>query len=553
VHMALKDSMQSLQPENLMNLAEVEETPLVAVPSRRNISCQGDPDPRRTYATIASASFGATLLVIFALGYWNQKSPSFDDSDVETFYKTKFGEVQDMMNWKSGVMHLCKFSQEMDAEEVVKLPAAKTARKEDICQSKALWCEKSSCSSSKDGEEPEDDGSAQFHCCCRHNQRRLVVDALSRRLTPGKFVRIKVVSYNLEWWKIFGQMKGNGGSEGHVLAATDVAEPIDFIAFQECGDKDRVLQDAGLLERFATFGAPYQKCTAIRKDAWRWLAKGHQDIAADVYWNNFGVRGVMWQRLWHVATGMRVFFANFHGPLAINSGGCCGGKRTARNLLRVIKMHSEPGDIIILLGDFNANSASQMVKELRKSLVHVQSGHILGGIDHCFVNLPGSSVVAVADLGNGGSDHHAVSTVFQINTAEQNDWTELEQNQQLSDAIVGELYKDFPKDDWEGFWCGLEEIDASYNPTSHDGWVVDWVKVPTTDWCCRHCQREQSCKAFRFEGISGSNNTRCTLMHSYVKGPKNSTYLAVASGLPATVAIKELQASFDKTKVFLDK
>jgi len=129
----------------------------------------------------------------------------------------------------------------------------------------------------------------------------------------------------------------------------------------------------------------------------------------------------------------------------------------------------------------------------------------------------------------------------------------LEQNQQLSDAIVGELYKDFPKDDWEGFWCGLEEIDASYNPTSHDGWVVDWVKVPTTDWCCRHCQREQSCKAFRFEGISGSNNTRCTLMNSYVKGPKNSTYLAVASGLPATVAIKELQASFDKTKVFLDK
>ncbi len=28
-----------------------------------------------------------------------------------------------------------------------------------------------------------------------------------------------------------------------------------------------------------------------------------------------------------------------------------------------------------------------------------------------------SSVVAVADLGDGGSDHHAVSTVFQINTA----------------------------------------------------------------------------------------------------------------------------------------
>ena len=29
-----------------------------------------------------------------------------------------------------------------------------------------------------------------------------------------------------------------------------------------------------------------------------------------------------------------VFFANHHGPLAVNSGGQCGGFRTARNLLR---------------------------------------------------------------------------------------------------------------------------------------------------------------------------------------------------------------------------
>ncbi len=34
-------------------------------------------------------------------------------------------------------------------------------------------------------------------------------------------------------------------------------------------------------------------------------------------------------------------------------------------------------------------------------------------------------------------------------------------------------------------------------------WKIHWTKVPTTDWCCRHCQREQSCKAFRFEGGVG--------------------------------------------------
>lgn len=30
----------------------------------------------------------------------------------------------------------------------------------------------------------------------------------------------EVVSYNLEWWKIYNTMKGNGGSEGGVIAAT---------------------------------------------------------------------------------------------------------------------------------------------------------------------------------------------------------------------------------------------------------------------------------------------------------------------------------------------
>lgn len=547
--------------------AESLLTSAVPLPSRNASSKMQDRSAKANAPMIASLSFGVTLLGILGIGLWNRGSfRRIEDNDVESFYKFKFGQVQDMLHWKSGVMHLCKFSEETDPLEVVKLPAARTQPRGNICHSHEMsrsnpcaWTKKWHCPAwQAAGHDSEDDGGIAYHCCCLEKRPR------SKTFLPHPFVnenfpapspmkaRIKVVSYNLEWWRVYGKLKGNGGTEGGVLATTHVAEPIDLIAFQECGDKDRVLQDAGLLPQFVTFGAPYQKCTAVRKDAWRWLGKGHEDVAADVYWNNFGFRGVMWQRLWHKSSGLRVFFANFHGPLAINSGGCCGGKRSARNLLRVIQKHSQPGDVIILLGDFNANSASQMVKELRKSLVHVQSGKILGGIDHCFVNLPGSTVVAMQDLGSGGSDHHAVATVFEIDTAGQNDWTELEQNSQLSASIIGELHADFPKDDWGGFWCGLEEIEASYNPVGQHGWVVDWVKVPTTDWCCRHCQRQKDCKAFRFEGISGSNHTRCTLMSQYEKGVANSSYLTVASGLPASVAIQELQNSFANSKVYLN-
>eukprot|EP00913_Durusdinium_trenchii_P019896 g18703.t1 len=379
-------------------------------------------------------------------------------------------------------MDVCDYSSETD-EQVVQLAAAQTSPKGDICSSKVLahpypcnWTE-------------------QWHC-------------------PA--------------WKM---------GAGH-----------------DCQDDGGI----GLLDSFTTFGAPHQKCAAVRKAAWRFISKGHEDIAADVYWNFFGKRGVMWTRLWHVSSGLRVFFANFHGPLAINSGGCCGGKRTARNLLRVIEQNSEPGDVIILLGDFNANSASHTVKELRKSLVHVQSGHVLGGIDHAFVNLPPSTVKAMQDIGSGGSDHHAVMTVFEIDTADPGQWTNLEQNSQLSEAIIGELHADFPKDDWNDFWklgsiwvmtgpttgpgprCGLEEFGASYNPVGGEsaGWEVE-DHVPTTDWCCRWCQRDLQCKAFRFEGISGSNQTRCTLMSAYERGAHNSSYLTVSSGLPASVAIED--------------
>ncbi|CAK9034888.1 unnamed protein product [Durusdinium trenchii] len=519
---------------------------------------------RANAATCASVSFGATLLAILAVAMWNNHlEGELDDQDVETFYK--FGQVQDLLHWQSTVMDVCDYSSETD-EQVVQLAAAQTSPKGDICSSKVLahpypcnWTEQWHCPAWKmgAGHDCQDDGGIGFYCCCEVSRPRTMTwgrSPFTETLpTPqSQIARIKVVSYNLEWWKIYNTMKGNGGSEGGVIAATHAAEPVDLIAFQECGDKDRVLADAGLLDSFTTFGAPHQKCAAVRKAAWRFISKGHEDIAADVYWNFFGKRGVMWTRLWHVSSGLRVFFANFHGPLAINSGGCCGGKRTARNLLRVIEQNSEPGDVIILLGDFNANSASHTVKELRKSLVHVQSGHVLGGIDHAFVNLPPSTVKAMQDIGSGGSDHHAVMTVFEIDTADPGQWTNLEQNSQLSEAIIGELHADFPKDDWNDFWCGLEEFGASYNPVGGEsaGWEVE-DHVPTTDWCCRWCQRDLQCKAFRFEGISGSNQTRCTLMSAYERGAHNSSYLTVSSGLPASVAIEELRKSFVDSHVRL--
>ena len=92
-----------------------------------------------------------------------------------------------------------------------------------------------------------------------------------------------MISYNLEWWKVYGQDKGNGGSEGAVLAISDRAEPIDFIAFQECGDKDRVIRDAGLL---GSLLAPGSEGHGMGN---RWKSMGKQWTSMENQWKSYEI------------------------------------------------------------------------------------------------------------------------------------------------------------------------------------------------------------------------------------------------------------------------
>lgn len=42
--------------------------------------------------------------------------------------------MADLLHWQQGVQGLCSFSQDLDAEEVVRLPAAKMEPKGNVCQ-----------------------------------------------------------------------------------------------------------------------------------------------------------------------------------------------------------------------------------------------------------------------------------------------------------------------------------------------------------------------------------------------------------------------------------
>mmetsp|Transcript_133752 Transcript_133752/g.286022 ORF Transcript_133752/g.286022 Transcript_133752/m.286022 type:complete len:483 (-) Transcript_133752:67-1515(-) len=229
----------------------------------------------------------------------------------------------------------------------------------------------------------------------------------------GSAVRLKVLTYNLFWWNLFGLRGGNGGSAGRLIAQAGRAMPLDVMAFQECQDPQRVLRAAGLWGQYIVFGGDgtgsAALCTAFRSSTWQLLGHGLEYVAEDTRQQYFGRRAAMWLRLQHRQTGRKLLFVNHHGPLPLNSGGIQGGATLASRLLRLVQEHAQAGDGVVLVGDFNANPTSATVQHLEGSLRRIFTGRVDGGIDHVFTNLGPESVLATENLGPGGSDHDALS------------------------------------------------------------------------------------------------------------------------------------------------
>lgn len=232
----------------------------------------------------------------------------------------------------------------------------------------------------------------------------------------GLTTPIKVLTYNTMWWNVFDRGKASDlhyyrttNGNGAVTLLSKAARH-DLMAFQECMDLGWTLARAGMLEEYGFFDGQEEVCMAYRKSTFTLLAHGQAAVAEDkrsTYWRT---RPGQWVRLQHIQTGQGVFFLNHHGPLPVNTGGACGPVATAYNILALITGNAQPGDTVIVVGDFNADARSQTLTHLRQVLYHA----VQHGYDNILTNLPPSSLLSQADLGSGGSDHHALSTEIAI-------------------------------------------------------------------------------------------------------------------------------------------
>lgn len=235
--------------------------------------------------------------------------------------------------------------------------------------------------------------------------------AISNSASP-----LKVLTYNLFWWNLFDKHGGSHRSAGKLIAQTAGSEGYDLMAFQECDDRWRVLNDAkaeGLSGEWAAIDGGRALSLMYRTDRFSLVAKGGEDVGEDDWAQHYGKRSAHWVRL-ERHDGTHVFFANHHGPLPVGWGGGCTGRATAYNVLRVIAENAHADDLIILVGDFNAEGKSSRIHELDQRMHRVFSGVSMGGVDHVFSNCDHGVIGTNLGKGGGsrGSDHDALSVAF---------------------------------------------------------------------------------------------------------------------------------------------
>jgi len=261
--------------------------------------------------------------------------------------------------------------------------------------------------------------------------------------------QIKVLTYNLEWWENYQQFHPPNTLNpalGENIVVDDKIQHFDLMGFQECEDINVTMSSAkgsGLAGDWGTFGLHEGKSISIgmawNKASFDLISSGKEYITEDVQGTDYyGKRAAQFVRLTHKASGAKVFFLNHHGATPVNTGGVCGKKATAYNILKTIANNAMKGDLIFMTCDCNAWSLFQPPNEplspwkyneeigtvachLPHSFTSASKGAgDVWGIDNFFSNcaVPSKKGATVMNagtiMGKGGSDHYALSLVYDL-------------------------------------------------------------------------------------------------------------------------------------------
>jgi hypothetical protein len=249
---------------------------------------------------------------------------------------------------------------------------------------------------------------------------------------------LNLLSYNLFWWSAFDI---HGGQK--LIDRIKTTLPADLLAFQECSNIRSVLDRSGL-SCYASYDAGHAVALAWNPAKFEKLSANRVLVGLDHGYERYNANRVLgFVRLKMKSNGKTILFANIHGVLGVNSGGIpirnnCeylahGDNRSikdayiakyktkgddqnfARNIVDVIKANLEPGDLLILAGDFNIDKDHRSENPLKEAFKRVQAQWV----DKIFINHDADikkmeMTLYNPDPGRGLSDHSGLRVIFSL-------------------------------------------------------------------------------------------------------------------------------------------
>jgi len=225
--------------------------------------------------------------------------------------------------------------------------------------------------------------------------------------SPPSPLQVQVISYNLYWWCVSDEYGNcpqfkNGRGFGMLYDTIKRNGPVDLIGFQECNNVAQVLGGSAMASSFSYYAAPGDGPMAWNNQKFRKIfGPGQVWVARDQY----GDRFMNWVRLQVQGSSQTVFFANSHGPL----NGC--GPDLGGRYLAGINANKQPGDTVILTGDFNCGSNTAAIGTIAGVLQNDATGDSYGGADHIFSSR-GVQVQWQGHVNGAPSDHSLLKAVL---------------------------------------------------------------------------------------------------------------------------------------------
>eukprot|EP00913_Durusdinium_trenchii_P006667 g6265.t1 len=264
-------------------------------------------------------------------------------------------------------------------------------------------------------------------------------------------------------------------------------------------------------------------------------------------------------RLKHKASGRNLFFVKLDSI----------EHATAYNILQVMAKNAQVGDVLMLVGDFNANAASRTLQSLwshlhavklvlewltslwdkRLDLVEAITRRFLQSSQLGKKGQIGRSAQHYSGRWYPGLTPYSTPERFQEVVHQNNPEkcplpcsTVGSRSRSLSDASMGTSFSVSVLENAKGSDGCLLEPQTEYEV---DGWSQIRKGVADPRVCCQLCQQNQGCKAWLWtEWEDSAKDFACILKGGTVKGRKFKD--GTVSGLPKREAVKEAEMMMAK-------